>query len=243
MNIQALVQQFTNSLNLENTPPDKTQDVLQYIRNFYDQVSSDQPALSFSMYKVADYIMRLKAVNQDIRALVEQCIFDIINKSLSQEFRVGSQALKVIFDTACEYYKHNNLDPTLRYPLGINRQLNWYEPEAAQSIDVVKPYISSTNYCGWSRGILLEKESKKYVLKYDNTETTTTVKDLPFFDKLGERTKDHDWRMGLDIGSQVDAFNRVWFASTVVELKVENGSKIARITFRRFNQNGSKQDS
>lgn len=63
MNIQALVQEFTNNLNLENTPPDKTQDVLQYIRNFYDQVSSDQQAISFSMFKVADYIMRLKAVS------------------------------------------------------------------------------------------------------------------------------------------------------------------------------------
>jgi hypothetical protein len=61
----------------------------------------------------------------------------------------------------------------------------------------VKPYITSTSYCSWTRGILVSKENKKYTVKYDNTEATATYKDLPFFDKLGTRTKDYDWRMAL----------------------------------------------
>ena len=73
------------------------------------------------------------------------------------------------------------------------------------------------------------------MIKYENTETTAIVKDLPFFDKVGERTKDHDWRMNLDVGSQVDAYNRYWYASTVVEVGFENGSKRVRVSFRRFN--------
>jgi predicted secreted protein len=61
---------------------------------------------------------------------------------------------------------------------------------------------------------------------------------MPFFDKVGTRTKDYDWRMNLDIGSHVDAYNRVWYPSTVVEVGVENGSKRVRISYRRFSENG-----
>jgi len=38
---------------------------------------------------------------------------------------------------------------------------------------------------------------------------------MPFFAPLGTRTQDYDWRMSLDVGSIVDAFNRVWYPSTV----------------------------
>ena len=87
-------------------------------------------------------------------------------------------------------------------------------------MDVVRPYITSTSYCGWTRGILVERENKKYVIKYDNTESTVIYRDLPFFDKIGTRTQDYDWRMSLDIGAQIDAYNRVWYPSTVVEVGV-----------------------
>ena len=49
--------------------------------------------------------------------------------------------------------------------------------------------------------------------------------------------------MSLDIGSEIDAFNRVWYASTVVEVGFENGSKRVRVTFRRFSDKGEKEDS
>lgn len=87
-------------------------------------------------------------------------------------------------------------------------------------MDVVKPYITSTSYCTWTRGILISKENKKYTVKYENTEVPSTVNSLPFFDLLGSRTLDYNWRMELEIGSHVDAFNRVWYPSTVIETGV-----------------------
>lgn len=65
-----------------------------------------------------------------------------------------------------------------------------------------------------------------------------TLKELPFFDKNGVRTQDYDWRNALTIGSEVDAFNKVWYPSTVVEEGVENGARRVRISFRRFRENG-----
>lgn len=70
--------------------------------------------------------MRLKGVNEQIQWMLEQCILDIIARSVANEYRIGSEALKVIFDPSFEYYKHNNLDPSLKYPLGCNRKLNWF---------------------------------------------------------------------------------------------------------------------
>lgn len=49
--------------------------------------------------------------------------------------------------------------------------------------------------------------------------------------------------MNLEIGSTLDAFNRVWWPSTVVEVGIENGAKRARISYRRFSDNGQKVDS
>lgn len=86
-----------------------------------------------------------------------------------------------------EFYKHNNLDPTLKYPLGMNRKLNYYQPEVGEEIDVVKPYVTSTSYCGWTRGVLISKD-KKYTVLYANTESNNVCKDMPLFDKLGSRT-------------------------------------------------------
>jgi hypothetical protein len=41
---------------------------------------------------------------------------------------------------------------------------------------------------------------------------------MPFFDKLGSRTQDYEWRMNLNIGDKIDALNRVWFPSTITEI-------------------------
>lgn len=50
--------------------------------------------------------------------------------------------------------------------------------------------------------------------------------------------------MGLEVGTLIDAFlNRVWYKSTVVEAGEENGTKKVRVTYRRFDENGDRQDS
>lgn len=66
---------------------------------------------------------------------------------------------------------------------------------------------------------------------------------MPFFAPVGTRTADFDWRLALDVGSCVDAFNRVWYSSTVTEVGFENGAKRVRISFRRFSDQGEKVDS
>ena len=61
MDEQTQVRDFIYNFNIENTPPDKAQEVLSQIRNFYEQLKDPQ-AISFSLFKVSEYIMRLKAV-------------------------------------------------------------------------------------------------------------------------------------------------------------------------------------
>lgn len=203
----------------------------------------DEQTLSLALLKLAEHIMRLRPFSELILDMVEQCIYDIILKSVEKEFKVGSEALRCIFDFSSEYYKHNRLDPSLKNPLGLGRPLNWYEPEVGEAVDVVKPYITSSSFSGWTRGILLSKENKKYTVKYDNTDAPVTQTSLPFFDKLGSRTPDYEWRNNLEIGSQLDAFNKFWYLSTVVEVGVDNGSKRVRVSFRKFSDHGLKVDS
>ena len=132
--------------------------------------------------------------------LAVKCLKDAIDTALRTQFRVGSVTLRQIFDCNANLYKQNNLDTNQRYPLGPNRLIDFMEPEVGQDVDVVKPYITSTGYCAWTRGTLIGKEAKKYTVKYDNTETPSTVHSQPFFDVRGSRTPDHEWRMALETG-------------------------------------------
>ena len=49
--------------------------------------------------------------------------------------------------------------------------------------------------------------------------------------------------MNLNISDKIDALNRVWFPSTITEIGVENGSKRARVSYRRFCEEGNKVDT
>lgn len=89
--------------------------------------------------------------------MLEDCVSEIITQATESDFKIGHEALRCIFDTNNEYYKHTNLDLTGRQPLGEDRPLNWYEPEVGEAVDVVKPYITSTGFCGWTRGVLVAK--------------------------------------------------------------------------------------
>lgn len=56
--------------------------------------------------------------------------------------------------------------------------------------------------------------------------------------------KDYDWRMGLDIGSPVEALlNRIWYKATIAEVsKDDKESKRVKVTFRRFAEDGDRMD-
>lgn len=63
MQNQTQIQEFLNNIgHIQNTPSDKANEVLTNIRNFYEQ-TTDAQTLGFVLYKVADHILRLKAVN------------------------------------------------------------------------------------------------------------------------------------------------------------------------------------
>ena len=79
--VQAQLQEFLNNIpHIHTTPPERAQEVLNNIRNFYDQ-NNDVNSLSFAFFKLVDHILRLKQVNEQIRWLLDQCILDIITKS------------------------------------------------------------------------------------------------------------------------------------------------------------------
>jgi len=79
------------------------------------------------MYKLAEQTLGQKAAHPPHTiALIEQCIKDLIGVVVRSQFRIGTQALRFIFDTNTNYYKQNNLDSTNRQPLGATRQLNYY---------------------------------------------------------------------------------------------------------------------
>lgn len=227
---------------MSGIPAHLTAGALDKIRSYYSELTDPQ-LLSFAYFKMAEQVMRSKALPEPLLAFHDQCIYDVIERAVLSEYRVGSEALRCIFDLNMEYYKHNNLDPSLRNPLGLNRKLNYYQPEVGEEVDVVKPYVTSTSYCAWTRGRLLSIDNKKYTVKYQNTEPLSVTKELPFFDLLGSRTPDNDWRNALEFGSLVDAYNKVWYPATVVEVGVENGAKRVRVSFRRFSETGKKIDS
>jgi hypothetical protein len=79
---QAQLQEFLNNVShIHTTPPERAQEVLNNIRSYYDQ-NNDPYSLGLAFFKLVDHILRLKQVNEQIRWLLEQCIYDIITKSV-----------------------------------------------------------------------------------------------------------------------------------------------------------------
>lgn len=128
------------------------------------------------MFKISETIMRIKNINPESHDFLEECIKDIIKISVSKRFAVGTEALRNIFNTEAEFYKHSRLDIESRFPLGKRHPLHYYEPEVGEECDIVKPYISSITYCGWTRCTVIAKEGKKYLVKYANFEVPSETK-------------------------------------------------------------------
>ena len=127
--------------------------------------------------------------------------------------------MRYIFDFNNSFYKSAHLDPNLDFPIGVERPLANYTPEIGETCDVIKPYITSTSFCVWTRCAVLAYENGKYTVQYENTESPATIRENPHFAPLGSRTPNHDWRTNLKIGTPIDALrNRVWYKSTIAEL-------------------------
>lgn len=82
--------------------------------------------------------------------------------------------------------------------------------------DVVRPYITSTSICGWTRCVVQEIENNRFTFKYVNCKAEVSQRERPWFAPLGTRMKDYDWRMSLEVGFPIDALHeRVWYSSTI----------------------------
>lgn len=79
---QIQLQEFFNTVqHIQTTPPERLQEVLANIRNFYEQCADPQ-MLGFAFVKFMDMVLRFKQVSEHIRCLLDQSIMDIITKSV-----------------------------------------------------------------------------------------------------------------------------------------------------------------
>lgn len=70
--------------------------------------------------------MFMKDPPVEIIPYLEQIIKDIIITSIRNEFSVGFDAMRCIFDSNSSFYKSAHHDPHLQYPLGHQRPIQTY---------------------------------------------------------------------------------------------------------------------
>lgn len=112
------------------------------------------------------------------------------------------------------------------YPIGRSNPLPSFVPTVNEECDVVRPYISCTSVCTWSRCLFLGmNEHGVASVKFSNLNDIISVRSI--FAPLNTRCFDHDWRMGLSVGDLIDAQNDklLWVLSTVADVIDNNGVK------------------
>ena len=140
--------------------------------------------------RMTEHIMNLKDVKDNVVDFLEDLIDTAIVISIRKDFRVGFDALRMVFNCNSEFYRTARNDSTLKYPIGLQRPLPKYCPAIGEECDVVRPYITSTSFCGWTRCTVLEIDGNKYTLQYINTAIPTVVRGDLWFAPLKQRTQD-----------------------------------------------------
>jgi hypothetical protein len=80
--MQALLQEFINFIgNLHGIPVELTHSSLENIRKFYLEMTDPQ-MLGFAFYKMAEQVMKSKVIPENMLWFIDQCIYDIIEKSI-----------------------------------------------------------------------------------------------------------------------------------------------------------------
>jgi hypothetical protein len=80
--MQALLQEFLNCIgNLQGIPVEFTHSSLENIRKLYLEMTDPQ-MLGFAFYKMAEQIMKYKAIPENTLWFIDQCVYDIIEKSI-----------------------------------------------------------------------------------------------------------------------------------------------------------------
>ena len=76
--------------------------------------------------------MKLKDVNDNTVGFLEELIDCVIVISIHKKFRVGFDALYIVFSCGSEFYKNARADTSLKYPIGLDRPLPQYSPAVGE---------------------------------------------------------------------------------------------------------------
>ena len=211
-----------------------------------EAASEDPPSVNFALLKLSETLTRTKEVEPLEKLKHYEVLFRyVIETALKFELNVGSDSLRLIFDSASEFYRKNMLDNNVEHPLGRERPLKHHFPAVGEDCDVVRPGLTTTSRMGWTRcRVLSISNSGVYGLRFWNSNETYNIGDGYWFAQLGERTPEFEWRKGLGVGDLVDALDGryVWYLSTILETKEENGCWSARVGFRYYDDEGDKTD-
>lgn len=108
------------------------------------------------VFQTAEFIMRLKEVQDSDRLReLEEILNKIVLLAVNSRFVYGLEAMRVIFNSKSEFYEYNNLDRALAYPIGRENPLPGFVPTINEECDVVRPNLSCTTVCTWSRCLFL----------------------------------------------------------------------------------------
>ncbi len=88
----------------------------------------DDQNLSLCLFKVTEFFMSRKEINPDHLDFFETCVKDVIKIAVQRKFAVGVEALRNIFSTDAEFYKHARLDSEMRFPMGLRHPIKNYYP-------------------------------------------------------------------------------------------------------------------
>ena len=95
--MQALFQEFLNFVsNLQGLPAESLPTAFDTIQKYYSEMEPSM--MGFALYKLAEQIVRWKAVPEPLFWLADQCLRDLISRIVLSEFRFGTEALRMIFD-------------------------------------------------------------------------------------------------------------------------------------------------
>ena len=197
---------------------------------------TDPQTINSALARTAEFIMRLHEVNDGQRLLeLEDILLRILFVGLNSRFSYGLEAARHIFNVKAEYYEYNCIDRNLDFPIGRLHPLPKFVPTINEECDVLKPYVTCTAPCVWTRCLVLNSnEQGVTTIKFANQTEITSIRGL--FAPLGSRCTDYEWRMALEVGDLMDAQDSkcIWYLSTVMEVREDSGVKEVKISFRYF---------
>lgn len=231
------LEQLATSLSfLEGSKDGQIAEARDGLMRLLDSLAADPPNLIPCLYRTAQFVAHSKELDSAEKQLAyEQVMLYLQQVIVRSRFGINVEVLRYLYDMGSDFFKYNNLDRNLDFPIGRDNLLPRYQPALNEECDVVKPYVTMQSSCGWTRCTVVAINGiGQYTVKYANSNEPTLLRDQPWFAPLGSRCRDFDWRMNLKVGDVLDAQDSktIWYFSTIAETLIENNCKKVRVTFR-----------